>query len=90
MLGQLEMTVRECKDVYEELAGRVFGNPRKFSMLGFARNKYSGQTLDQAVLDVLAKRGLPLNLGLEANPPIFYRQAINVSLKNSIIAQYMV
>jgi hypothetical protein len=81
MLGQLGMKVQECKDVYKNLAVRVFGNPRHFALGGFARNKYSAQALNDAIEQVLRERGLPRTLALNRNPPIFYRQANNVSFK---------
>ncbi|MCJ1315256.1 hypothetical protein MMC15_000572 [Xylographa vitiligo] len=64
MLGRLRMSVDESLDAYRELAGRVFAQPRWFSLFGLARDMYDHHELRKAINEVVMKqrdRSLPTN-----------------------------
>lgn len=62
MLARLRMPVKDCIDEYKRLAGPVFGNPRPFHQVGkrgviFRKNKFSTTNLEDAIKDVVRRRG---------------------------------
>lgn len=62
MLTTLRMSVNDCLREYEELAGQVFGHPRPIHHAGqlgifVKRNKYATTNLEDAIKDVLRRRG---------------------------------
>jgi hypothetical protein len=63
MLGRLRMTVDQCIDEYETLAGEVFGNPRKLHLRTCGpfvpREKYNHHALEKFVKSVTKKRVVP-------------------------------
>jgi len=63
MLGRLRLGVDECLEEYEQLGGRIFGNPRWASVkpsrrgpIPAPRDKYDGRNLQGAVEEVVARR----------------------------------
>lgn len=67
MLGRLEMDIDECITAYSELAAKVFGQGRKHfstNWKGEVKAKFSSIKLDEAILDVLKKKGLPHDIKL--------------------------
>ena len=61
MLSRLRMTVDDALEEYRNLAGDIFGHPRKASMRGpllWPRGKYSAEKLKKAVSKVVAKQAV--------------------------------
>ena len=59
MLGRLHMTVDECLDAYENLAGRVFGHPRHLHIRKppwIPRDKYDHRRLEKIIKDIVKER----------------------------------
>ena len=64
MLSRLRMSVDESLEAYRDLAGRVFAQPRWFSLFGLARDMYDHHELRKAINEVVMKqrdRSLPAN-----------------------------
>lgn len=62
MLTTLRMSVADCLHEYENLAEQVFGYPRPLHHAGqlgilFRKNKYSTTRLENAIKDVMRRRG---------------------------------
>ncbi|KAK3369947.1 acyl transferase/acyl hydrolase/lysophospholipase [Podospora didyma] len=71
MLSRLRMPVEDCLVEYENLAGSIFGNPRLFHQAGKfgairKKNKFSTTNLEEAVKDVIRRRGEVANVQDEA------------------------
>jgi hypothetical protein len=65
------MPVEDCLAEYERLAGSIFGSPRWFheaGMFGAVRrkNKFSATNLEEAIKDVIRRRGEVANVQDEA------------------------
>jgi hypothetical protein len=63
MLGSLEMSVEECIDAYTELMKHVFEkktNHSFISILGGVKPRFSSKALENAISQVLKKRGIPV------------------------------
>lgn len=59
MLGRLHMTVDECIDAYENLAGHVFGHPRHLHIRKppwIPRDKYDHRRLEKIIKDIVKER----------------------------------
>lgn len=58
MLGRLAMTVDECLEAYETLAGRVFGHPRLLHIKNslWPKDKYDGKVLEGVIEDIVRQR----------------------------------
>ncbi len=63
MLGRLSMTVDECLETYEALAGRVFGHPRRFHLRKclWPKDKYNYKKLEQVIKDIVRERDSSAN-----------------------------
>lgn len=62
MLGRLRMSVEDCISEYATLSESIFGHPRRASFRGpipWPRDKYDGNTIRQAVVDVIDRRMSP-------------------------------
>lgn len=62
MLATLRMSVQDCLEEYKRLAGSVFGHPRHLHQAGqlgvlVQRNKYATTNLENAIKDVMRRRG---------------------------------
>lgn len=62
MLSRLRMSVDDCISEYVTLGSQVFGNPRHFYSLSLPliirnRTKYNTDYLDDALQDVITRRG---------------------------------
>jgi hypothetical protein len=71
MLTTLRMSVDDCLQEYRTLAGQVFGNPRTIHHAGelgvlVHRNKYATTNLENAIKDVLRRRGETADDGADA------------------------
>lgn len=58
MLGRLHMTVDECLEAYEDLAGKVFGHPRRLHVRNslWPKDKYNGKVLESVIEDIVKQR----------------------------------
>jgi hypothetical protein len=56
MLSRLRMSVADCLQQYEVVGGKVFGEPRKVSILGWPHNRYHKAPLVKAIQDIVAQR----------------------------------
>jgi hypothetical protein len=62
MLGRLRMSVEDCISEYATLSESIFGHPRRASWRGpilWPRDKYDGDTIKRAVVDVINRRMSP-------------------------------
>lgn len=62
MLGRLRMSVEDCITEYATLSESIFGHPRRASFRGpipWPRDKYDGNTIRNAVVDVIERRMSP-------------------------------
>ena len=52
------MTVDECIEAYESLAGTVFGHPRRFHMRNclWPKDKYNGRVLEEVIEEIVEQR----------------------------------
>ena len=52
------MTVDECIETYENLAGRVFGQPRRLHIRNclWPKDKYNSQILEDVIEEIVAQR----------------------------------
>lgn len=53
------MTVEDCMDEYETMAGKIFGKPRKYNAMWnplTERSKFSAEDLKGAIRDVIRRR----------------------------------
>lgn len=67
MLGSLEMDIDEFITAYSKLAAKVFGQRRKHFPTNWkdeVKAKFSSIKLDEAILNVLKKKGLPYDIKL--------------------------
>ena len=55
MLSRLRMTVDDCIKEYETLGHKIFGQPRKSSLFGILKPKYSGRAFKELIEDVSVK-----------------------------------
>ena len=74
MLGRLRMTVADCLQEYQHLAGKGFGSPNIFCEMNIplplvSRTKYSPKGLEAVLSDVIARR-LPLNDTIDSRFPL--------------------
>jgi hypothetical protein len=76
MLGRLRMSVDDCMEEYERLAGDVFGHRRWASVRGpipWPRDKYDGKRIQRAVEAVMDRRMSPaertVGAGNFSSPP---------------------
>lgn len=58
MLGRLSMTVDECLEAYENLAGKVFGHPRLLHMRNclWPKDKYNCRILESVIEEIVRQR----------------------------------
>ena len=64
MLGRLEMSVEECIDAYTKMMKDVFekkANHSFISILGGVKPRFSSKALQNAILQLLTERGIPIN-----------------------------
>ncbi|KAH8585557.1 acyl transferase/acyl hydrolase/lysophospholipase [Bisporella sp. PMI_857] len=56
MLSRWRMPVDEALDKYKVFGGRIFGKPRKFSILGWPHNKHDKRELEEALKDIVREK----------------------------------
>lgn len=63
MLARLRMPVEDCMEEYRKLGGVIFGKPRHIhhagimGILPIKRNKFSSESLESTIKDVIRRRG---------------------------------
>ncbi|KAF1960382.1 phospholipase [Byssothecium circinans] len=68
MLGRLEMTVEECIDAYTRLMKQIFEkkeNRSIVSMLGVVKPRFSSETLENAIKQLLQRRAISVDEKLD-------------------------
>ncbi|KAE9367217.1 FabD/lysophospholipase-like protein [Stipitochalara longipes BDJ] len=65
MLGRLRMSVDETIESYRMLAGRVFKNRSRLGWKGNLQGRFSAESLENAIKDILLKHGLDENTRLK-------------------------
>ena len=60
MLGRLRMDVKECIDVYLEMADKVFSKVHRLpvNLVGRTHGRYNQEALQEAIENVLERKGL--------------------------------
>jgi hypothetical protein len=51
------LTVDECLELYSELAHKVFGNERYWSLGGFLQARFDAKKLESVVIETLRAKG---------------------------------
>lgn len=55
LLGRLKLTVAQCIDIYDEIAELVFGQERRFNLLGLLYSRFDHNKLTGLVKQILNK-----------------------------------